>query len=69
MGQGGSQHWQGELESCGGDAATVQGVTQAISPPELGEGDVQVPVAELRQGPALHRRHQAARQDPAPWVR
>lgn len=45
------------------------GDTGSICPPELGEGDVQVPVAELWQGLALHRRHQAARQDPAPGVR
>lgn len=57
------------LASRGGYTATEQGVTQAISLPELGEGGVQVPVAKLWQGPALHCWHQEARQDSAPWVR
>lgn len=35
---------------------------------ELGEGDVQVPVAKLWQSSALDRGHQAARESPPPGV-
>lgn len=41
----------------------------SVSLLELGEGDLQVSVAELWQSPSLHRRHQETREDPAPGVR
>lgn len=43
-------------------------MTLSSFPLELGEGDVQVPVAKLRQSPALHCGHQATRESPASGV-
>ena len=56
---------------CGWEGAEWGDVTSSSRVPflpELGEGDVQVPVAQLWQSPALHRGHQTTRESPPPRV-